>query len=152
MEMQARTVTYVPYKNDPTDAALADYINSRSEPMPVPFTREDKGVYLFGTKRVFIKVENGKIIIRVGGGFMMIDEFVEIYTPLELEKWELSESKESVRHKQVIGKVAQNIAENAGINPNVPDISPQKAARIITKAFIGGSTQYSTFYAVPRKQ
>jgi len=74
--------------------------------MPVPFTREDKGVYLFGTKRVFIKVENGKIIIRVGGGFMMIDEFVEIYTPLELEKWEMNETKDSVRHKQVIGKVA----------------------------------------------
>jgi hypothetical protein len=52
----------------------------------IPFIRTDKGWYTFGTKRVFIKVENGCIVIRVGGGYMMIDEFIQIYTPLEWEK------------------------------------------------------------------
>ncbi len=47
--------------------------------------RENEGVYRFGQKRAFIKIENDTIIIRVGGGFMNIDEFVEQYcNPLDV--------------------------------------------------------------------
>jgi hypothetical protein len=31
-------------------------------------------------------VEGGKIHVRVGGGYLSIDEFLDQYTPLELEK------------------------------------------------------------------
>lgn len=41
--------------------------------------RESEGIYKYGMKRVFIKIENDSIIIRVGGGFMNIDQFVEQY-------------------------------------------------------------------------
>ena len=50
------------------------------------FIREKYGVYLFGKRRIVIKLEQEKLIVRVGGGFLSIDEFVEIYTPLEVEK------------------------------------------------------------------
>ena len=40
---------------------------------------------MFGTKRVFIGLENGVVRIRIGGGYSSIEEFIEIYTPLELE-------------------------------------------------------------------
>ena len=33
-----------------------------------------------------IKVDNGKISVRVGGGFLRIDEFLDKYTTVELEK------------------------------------------------------------------
>ena len=59
-ELQNKTV-YYPVKDDPVDEAIADYLNQRSEPLPVQFIREDYGCYLFGTKRVFIKLENNKI-------------------------------------------------------------------------------------------
>ncbi len=52
------------------------------------FMRESEGVYQFGTKRVGIKVDKDKINIRVGGGFLSIDEFLDQYTPQELEKLE----------------------------------------------------------------
>ena len=48
--------------------------------------RETEGVYQFGTKRVMVKVEKDAIKIRVGGGFLSIDEFLDQYTPVELEK------------------------------------------------------------------
>ena len=32
-----------------------------------------------------VKVERGKIRIKVGGGYLSIDEFMEQYTPAELE-------------------------------------------------------------------
>jgi len=53
------------------------------------FLRETEGVYQFGQKRVYIKIEKGgKIQVRVGGGFMDINDFVKKYTPMESEKLE----------------------------------------------------------------
>ena len=52
------------------------------------FMRESEGVYQFGQKRINVKVEKDNIKIRVGGGYLSIDEFLDQYTPLELEKLE----------------------------------------------------------------
>ena len=41
------------------------------------FMRESEGVYEFGSKRIMVKVERDKIQIKVGGGFLSIDEFIE---------------------------------------------------------------------------
>lgn len=61
-ELQKPKPSYFPVKDDFVDQALAEYLNSRPEPMEINFIREDQGTYLFGSKRVFIKIENGKII------------------------------------------------------------------------------------------
>lgn len=46
-------------------------------------------MYQFGQKRVYVKIEKGnQIQVRVGGGFMHIDDFIELYTPQEVEKIE----------------------------------------------------------------
>lgn len=51
------------------------------------FLRESEGVYQFGQKRVYIKVEKGeKIFVRVGGGFMYINDFINQYTLEETDK------------------------------------------------------------------
>ena len=50
------------------------------------FMRESEGIYEFGSKRIAVKVDKDKINIRVGGGYLSIDEFLDQYTPLELEK------------------------------------------------------------------
>jgi len=49
--------------------------------MNIMFLRESEGVYQFGQRRVYIKVEKGdKILVRVGGGFMNIQDFITQYT------------------------------------------------------------------------
>ena len=50
--------------------------------------RQSEGIYQFGTKKVYVRVDHDKINIRVGGGFLSIDEFLDQYTPNELEKLE----------------------------------------------------------------
>ena len=50
------------------------------------FMRESEGVYEFGSRKVLVKVEREKIMIKVGGGYISIDEFLDQYTPVELEK------------------------------------------------------------------
>lgn len=52
------------------------------------FLRESEGVYEFGSRRIFVRVDQDKINIRVGGGYLSIDEFLDQYTPIELEKIE----------------------------------------------------------------
>ena len=41
------------------------------------FMRESAGVYEFGQRRVLVKVERDKIQIKVGGGYLSIDEFLD---------------------------------------------------------------------------
>ena len=55
---------YVPVKDDPIDRKLADFLNNfpDRQRLKVMFLRESEGVYLFGTKRVYVKVEKDKII------------------------------------------------------------------------------------------
>jgi len=46
----------------------------------VKFIRLGEGTYTFGTKRISVRIINGKLVIRVGGGYMMIQEFLRLYT------------------------------------------------------------------------
>jgi hypothetical protein len=44
------------------------------------------GKYLFVTKNIMAKIINGKLVIRVGGGYMSADEFIEQYGKMEMMK------------------------------------------------------------------
>jgi hypothetical protein len=90
IDLKSRIAVYIPVKNDMTDKRLAEYINNYPEraKLKIMFMRESEGIYQFGTKRVYVRVDHEKINIRVGGGFLSIDEFLDQYTPAELEKLE----------------------------------------------------------------
>lgn len=66
-------------KGDLIDCRLADFINNYPDRqrLRIMFYRESEGVYQFGSKRVNIRVENNKINVRVGGGYLSIDEFID---------------------------------------------------------------------------
>jgi hypothetical protein len=57
------------------------------------FLRESEGVYEFGSRRIFVRVDQDKINIRVGGGYLSIDEFLDQYTPFELDKIERKDKR-----------------------------------------------------------
>jgi hypothetical protein len=68
------------------------------------FLRESEGVYEFGSRRIFVRVDQDKINIRVGGGYLSIDEFLDQYTPLELEKIERKDPLKKFSEKVAIQK------------------------------------------------
>lgn len=75
--------TYIGHKYDKIDTVLEHYITNypEKERMKILFLRESEGVYQFGQKRVYLKIEKGNTIkVRVGGGFMNIDDFIDQYT------------------------------------------------------------------------
>ena len=66
--------------------------------------RESYGVYQFGSKRVNVKVEKDKILFRVGGGYLGIDEFLDQHQPIELEKLEKKDSFKKFSEKIIVQK------------------------------------------------
>lgn len=104
---------YQPLKDDVIDEALAEYIANRGRDMQVPFIREDEGIYLFGSKRVFAKLDCGKVIIRIGGGFMPVEQFVDVYTPMEMERMD-TKKKPADNKKGAIGKLANSMVNSKG--------------------------------------
>ena len=79
VELKARVAVYVPVKDDPVDEKMAEFINNYPDrnKLKIMFMRESEGVYEFGSKRVNVRIEKGRIKIRVGGGYLSIDEFLD---------------------------------------------------------------------------
>jgi hypothetical protein len=75
---------YIPVKGDEVDERLADYINTYGS--PVPWTRLSHKNYTYGSKKVNVKYMRQHLIIKVGGGSMMVEEFVANYEDIELAK------------------------------------------------------------------
>lgn len=70
---------YHPVKDDPLDQKLALFINNMPYEVrdKMRFEREAEGIYKYGKRRVFMKIEKDQIIIRVGGGYLTIEEFID---------------------------------------------------------------------------
>ena len=63
IDLKSRIAVYIPVKGDQIDRRLAEYINNfpdRSR-LKIMFMRESAGVYEFGSRKVAVKVEGGKI-------------------------------------------------------------------------------------------
>ena len=111
IELRQRMSIYIPFTDDDIDVRLAEFINNYPErqKMKIMFLRESQGVYQFGSRRVAVAVMKDKINIRVGGGYLSIDEFLDQYTPQELEKLERKDplkrfSERVVVQKTLVGK------------------------------------------------
>jgi hypothetical protein len=100
---------YQPVSRDIIDKALADYLNSRDVVLPLPFVRDSYGIYYYGTKKINISYERNKLTVKVGGGFLPIEEFIENYTEIELEKFEKKHQDLSPKMKKFLAKWAGGI-------------------------------------------
>ena len=69
--------------------------------------RDCEGVYDFGSKKVNVRVNQNKIQIRVGGGYLGIDEFLDQHTPIELEKIERRDPLKRFSEKVAMSKSVQ---------------------------------------------
>ena len=65
---------------------MADYLTNGSYKIQIPLKRLAPGLYQFGTKKIITKVVNEKLMVRVGGGMMTIDEYIEVYGEKERKK------------------------------------------------------------------
>jgi hypothetical protein len=127
IDLKSRIAVYIPVKNDQIDKRVAEYINNYPDrqKLKIMFMRESEGVYQFGSKRVHVKVDKDKINIRVGGGFLSIDEFLDQYTPAELEKLERKDPMKRFSEKVAVSKT---IAGRSSSPMSPMPKSPRKTA------------------------
>ena len=71
-------------KGDEIDRMFMEAMNRANLNLPV--VRISAGKYLFGSRNIMAKIINGKLVIRVGGGYMGVDEFIDQYGKIELLK------------------------------------------------------------------
>ncbi len=64
-----------------------------------------------------MRVDKDKINIRVGGGYLSIDEFLDIYTPSELERFERKDPLRKFSEKIAVQKtlIGNEVRENSPI-------------------------------------
>lgn len=132
IELKQRIAVYIPVKDDPIDKRLAEFINNYPErqKLKIMFMRESEGVYQFGTKRVWVRVDKDKINIRVGGGYLSIDEFLDQYTPAELEKLERKDPLKKFSEKIAVQKtlIGKEVRESSPVRGSPTRDSPNGRA------------------------
>ena len=74
-----------------------------------------------------VKVERDKIQIKVGGGYLSIDEFLDQYTPIELEKLERRDPLKRFTERVAVQKVIASHGGKETQSPTRPQTSPTKA-------------------------
>ena len=77
-------VAYKVVKGDQVDEMMAKHLEDIG--CTVKVVRTGQGKYMFGTKSVMAKVINDKLVIRVGGGYMGAEKFIQQYGPMEMAK------------------------------------------------------------------
>jgi len=79
VELRTRIAVYIPVKGDAVDKSLSEYINNYPDrrKLKIMFLRMQEGIYEFGTRRVSVKVERANILVKVGGGWLQIEEFLD---------------------------------------------------------------------------
>ena len=69
---------YVPIADDPVDELMARHLNASTYHIEVRALGD--GHYMLGNKKIFAKIVADKLVIKQGGGFMLIDEFIKNYS------------------------------------------------------------------------
>ena len=77
---------YKACKGDSVDEMLASVLSIKN--CEIPISRVSEGWYMFGSKKIYTKIMNNKLVCRVGGGFMNMDEFISTYAESERLKLE----------------------------------------------------------------
>lgn len=108
-QLQKNQVIYIAKKHDQIDEGLADYLNRfpEREKLKILFLRESEGVYQFGQRRVYVKIEKGnQIKVKVGGGFIDVKDFIDQFTPSEVEKIERKDVRDRFESKLLLQKIS----------------------------------------------
>ena len=108
-------IVYKADSDDMIDQEIAKYMNKYK--CPIMFRKIGEGMYMFGTKKVFAKIMNDRLVIRVGGGYMMIDQFLSTYTEPELKK--LNELKA----REASGQMSSTSAASKGSSPTTKKVT-----------------------------
>jgi len=68
---------YKVVKGDEVDLLFSKALGKLEYDIAFMIKRISEGKYMFGTRNIIAKIINYRLVIRVGGGYMSVDEFIE---------------------------------------------------------------------------
>lgn len=74
-------------RGDKSDQMLEQYVSDYN--LKVPVERISSNKYVMGTNKFQTKIINGKLMVRVGRGFMSLHDYLSKQTASEIEKLKL---------------------------------------------------------------
>ena len=75
-DLLTRQNGYKADKTDQVDVMMAEALHRRKSSIGMFLRRISPGTYMLGNRQIISKIMHGKLVIRVGGGYMLIDEFI----------------------------------------------------------------------------
>lgn len=81
------------------DKLLTAYLAANDQPNL--FVKNSDGAYIYGNKKVGVLVRNGSLVVRVGGGYMCIDEFIRVYDTNKSQEESFDKSFQSPNYKNI---------------------------------------------------
>lgn len=107
-----------------TDEQQLEFLmNDQIEASLVPITKlHGVGNYLFGTKKMNVKILENELVVRVGGGYIDIHEYMVRYTDSELTKIHKQIKKEGAKKYEALDVYQQEVVKQ-GLHPkNKPPV------------------------------
>lgn len=87
------------------DEMLENFVKNNK--VKVPINRIDKSKYLFGMKFINAQIINGILMVRVGGGFMTMLDFVEKHSYKEMLSLRVKMAKEKKKANKIIDELLE---------------------------------------------
>ena len=113
---------YKAKKGDEVDEMISKYLGNSEE--GVVIKRMAEGRYMIGEKKVSAKILNEKLLIRVGGGYQTLEEYLKVWKQARLKRDQRKEKRET-RLKRKRDKRARTL-RYSGITRNVPSLDVLK--------------------------
>ena len=136
-------------KLDSIDRALRDYM--RETGMVNPFNKISEGNYQYGHKKISLSLKNGIPVIRVGGGYMFIDEFLKIYNGQAKKKPEEELTERSLSLEAKLFKIAPGKYNDDNDIENYPELMNTTPTASPLKKKAGSTISYPTKSAILKK-
>jgi chromosome segregation ATPase len=112
----------------PTTAQLIDqYKMAHAKAAVQIYSTDIPDIYIFGTKKIHLIVLNGQLMVRVGGGYATIDDFVSKHAPAEARKLRNAIEKAQQRELELIQAEENKPAPIR--QPSTTSLAKQQSAR-----------------------
>ena len=104
MDPFSKEIYYKCVEGDKIDELLEQYCKTHKVKIPI---RIDESRYLFGTKVINIQIINGQLMVRVGGGFMDLEAYIEKHSSKEIFKFRVKMAQEKKKMDKLIKELIE---------------------------------------------
>ena len=87
------------------DKMLENFIKTHK--VKVPIHRIEASKYLFGTRVINAQIINGVLMVRVGGGFMSMEQFVDKHSAKEIHRLRVIMANEKKKLQKVVSELLE---------------------------------------------